>query len=437
MVNISENLEVLEGVKDDIKTAIENKGIVINDTTPFVDYATKINEISIGTGDYQDGYEQGKLDQKALLENRTFRRNGTYSRPDGYGTVVVDVPSGGTGDYDTGFEDGVAAQKAKLTNITITNNGTYTNEDGYNEVVVDVPNTGLTTIDIAEYGIKFANSPLTEIPEIFDFSNVTDYSYMFTNCKNLTGKPVGDSIVVDGSGEYAFYGAEKMYLPTDIYIKPNTSVSKMIGGNDNIQTYTYDLRIVSDSFPFNLCVDGYYEDYLYITLGSSYNAGDDGGFEETSQLFSNFSCNYVYIQPSGGQDFEWLIMGLGADTLYIGNDTETYSYNRSKNWIVENIKRLHLIGDYSNYGWSTIANGERAYTHFIFDALYELSGCRGLKGDFRFENIDINSVRDFINNIGSLPAGDSCDIDLPYRLNELLTDEEIAIAVSKGYSVYF
>ena len=141
MVNISENLEVLEGVKDDIKTAIENKGIVINDTTPFVDYATKINEISIGTGDYQDGYEQGKLDQKALLENRTFRRNGTYSRPDGYGTVVVDVPSGGTGDYETGFEDGVAAQKAKLTNITITNNGTYTSEDGYNEVVVNVPST--------------------------------------------------------------------------------------------------------------------------------------------------------------------------------------------------------------------------------------------------------------------------------------------------------
>lgn len=138
MVNISENLEVLEGVKDDIKTAIENKGIVINDTTPFVDYATKINEISIGTGDYQDGYEQGKLDQKALLENRTFRRNGTYSRPDGYGTVVVDVPSGGTGDYETGFEDGVAAQKAKLTNITITNNGTYTNEDGYSEVIVNV-----------------------------------------------------------------------------------------------------------------------------------------------------------------------------------------------------------------------------------------------------------------------------------------------------------
>ena len=141
MVNISENLEVLEGVKDDIKTAIENKGIVINDTTPFVDYATKINEISIGTGDYQDGYEQGKLDQKALLENRTFRRNGTYSRPDGYGTVVVDVPSGGTGDYETGFEDGVAAQKAKLTNIAITNNGTYTREDGYNEVVVNVPST--------------------------------------------------------------------------------------------------------------------------------------------------------------------------------------------------------------------------------------------------------------------------------------------------------
>ena len=137
MVNISENLEVLEGVKDDIKTAIENKGIVINDTTPFVDYATKINEISIGTGDYQDGYEQGKLDQKALLENRTFRRNGTYSRPDGYGTVVVDVPSGGTGgDCEEAYEQGKADQKALMTTATFTSDGTYTREDGWNEVTV-------------------------------------------------------------------------------------------------------------------------------------------------------------------------------------------------------------------------------------------------------------------------------------------------------------
>ena len=248
MVNISENLEVLEGVKDDIKTAIENKGIVINDTTPFVDYATKINEISIGTGDYQDGYEQGKLDQKALLENRTFRRNGTYSRPDGYGTVVVDVPSGGTGDYDTGFEDGVAAQKAKLTNITITNNGTYTREDGYstvvvdvadengnyqdgydagyntgveegkqlqkskltgititengtylkddgyNEVIVNVPQTGGTTGSLVLVdGTKLSHSTFTEVPDYYDLSNITDVSYMFSGCENLKSIPQLDT----------------------------------------------------------------------------------------------------------------------------------------------------------------------------------------------------------------------------------------------------
>lgn len=192
MVNISENLEVLEGVKDDIKTAIENKGIVINDTTPFVDYATKINEISIGTGDYQDGYEQGKLDQKALLENRTFRRNGTYSRPDGYGTVVVDVPSGGTGDYETGFEDGVAAQKAKLTNITITNNGTYTREDGYSTVVVDV--AGGTTGSLALVdGTKLAYSNFSTIPYYYDFSNITDMYYMFNQCYFLQNIPLIDT----------------------------------------------------------------------------------------------------------------------------------------------------------------------------------------------------------------------------------------------------
>lgn len=137
MATINENLDVLEVVKEDIKEAIENKGVVIDDNTPFTDYATKIDEISSGSGDYQDGFEQGKAVQKALLENRTFHRNGTYARPDGYGTVVVDVPNTG-GNYEEGYEQGKADQKALLTSKIISSNGIYTNENGWNEVVVDI-----------------------------------------------------------------------------------------------------------------------------------------------------------------------------------------------------------------------------------------------------------------------------------------------------------
>ena len=137
MATIVENLDILEVVKDDIKEAIESKGVVIHDSTPFTDYATKIDEISSGSGDYQDGYEQGKLDQKALLENRTFRRNGTYSRPDGYGTVIVDVPNSGS-TFEEAYEQGKADQKALMTTGVFNTNGTYVREDGWNEVIVNL-----------------------------------------------------------------------------------------------------------------------------------------------------------------------------------------------------------------------------------------------------------------------------------------------------------
>lgn len=137
MATIVENLDILEVVKDDIKEAIESKGVVIDDSTPFTDYATKIDEISSGSGDYQDGYIQGKADQKALLENRTFHRNGTYSRPDGYGTVIVDVPNSG-GTFEEAYEQGKADQKALMTTGVFNSVGTYTREDGWNEVKVNV-----------------------------------------------------------------------------------------------------------------------------------------------------------------------------------------------------------------------------------------------------------------------------------------------------------
>lgn len=137
MATIVENLDILEVVKDDIKEAIESKGVVIDDSTPFTDYATKIDEISSGSGDYQDGYIQGKADQKALLENRTFHRNGTYSRPDGYGTVIVDVPNSG-GTFEEAYEQGKADQKALMTTGVFDSVGTYTREDGWNEVKINI-----------------------------------------------------------------------------------------------------------------------------------------------------------------------------------------------------------------------------------------------------------------------------------------------------------
>lgn len=46
-----------------------------------------------------------------------------------------------------------------------------------------------TKIDVAAEGIKFSYSTFKEVPEIFDFSNVTDLSYTFDSCKSLISLP--------------------------------------------------------------------------------------------------------------------------------------------------------------------------------------------------------------------------------------------------------
>jgi hypothetical protein len=75
-----------------------------------------------------------------------------------------------------------------LTNIDITTNGTYTAPDGegYKTINVDVPSGGGTVkIDVAAAGLRFGQSQFWEIPDYFDFSNVTDMNNMFANCNNL------------------------------------------------------------------------------------------------------------------------------------------------------------------------------------------------------------------------------------------------------------
>lgn len=46
-----------------------------------------------------------------------------------------------------------------------------------------------TKIDVMAEGIKFSYSTFKEVPEIFDFSNVTDLSYIFDTCKSIISLP--------------------------------------------------------------------------------------------------------------------------------------------------------------------------------------------------------------------------------------------------------
>ena len=125
---------------------------------------------------YSQGYTDGEAAQKAKLVATAVTSNGTYSRPDGYSSINVSVPQTGHTDaelqqaFNSGYSAGIAYQKGLLVSTAFTENGTYTRENGYGTVVVNVSgsvvvataltlnvpsaitNTGLATVTVNPSG---------------------------------------------------------------------------------------------------------------------------------------------------------------------------------------------------------------------------------------------------------------------------------------------
>jgi len=111
MGTIAEKLNYLNTTKTNIKNAIIAKGVTVETTDTFRDYATRISEITDGS-----------------VEELTVTENGTYTGTEGvtYNPVNVNLPLGSK---------------------SVTANGTYTASDdslqGYSEVTVDIDDTDL------------------------------------------------------------------------------------------------------------------------------------------------------------------------------------------------------------------------------------------------------------------------------------------------------
>lgn len=76
----------------------------------------------------------------------------------------------------------------------------------------------VTKIDVAAEGIKFSHSTFKEVPEVFDFSNVTDLSYIFDSCKNLNSLPPNLAFSKVTKIEAAFRGTTS--LNDEVNIEP-------------------------------------------------------------------------------------------------------------------------------------------------------------------------------------------------------------------------
>ena len=76
----------------------------------------------------------------------------------------------------------------------------------------------VTKIDVAAEGIKFSHSTFENVPEIFDFSNVTELSFFFDSCKKLNSLPPNLAFSKVTKIEAAFRGTTS--LNDEVNIEP-------------------------------------------------------------------------------------------------------------------------------------------------------------------------------------------------------------------------
>ena len=160
MSQLIDNLNTIESIKTDIKSAIENKGVDMTGVS-FGSYADKIGEISGGGGVKPSGtleisengvynvysYSSASVDvHPSASLSETYISNGNYNITGEFngGVITVDVP----------------APQFVTETLNVSANGTYNpgqGIDGYSQVVVDVPISGWDQKSLTEGVIEIIN----------------------------------------------------------------------------------------------------------------------------------------------------------------------------------------------------------------------------------------------------------------------------------------
>lgn len=193
MATIAENLQEIIDIKSNIKTAIENKGVDMSNTT-FGDYANKIGEIS----------------------------------------------------------------------------------------------GGVAKIDVGGLGLKFGYSTFTTIPDVFDFSNITDMSNMFYGCRNLTEIPLFDTSNVENWSS-AFRNTYKPIIP-----EFNTRVARDF---TYLFYYSYIENIPELKCGYVNSMDNAFYNCMYII--------NVGGFKDFGKAFTSSTGNRTLsIKDSASLTYE-------------------------------------------------------------------------------------------------------------------------------------
>ena len=305
---------------------------------PDEDY-TSIEEVNVhvefdAEHYYQEGYETGKAYQKSKLESVSITENGTYSREDGYNEVVVEVPDlngdynegydvGKVDGYDSGYTAGETEQKSKLTNITITENGTYTREDGYNSVVVDITDTNGSYDEGYQAGIDYASENAEEIAAANAIDLVaTEFGTYYTKYSDNIDNVYPELItgVFPNGKNFYNYSTGKYYYNTGLQTSTTTKIEIWFynDGVNTVESY-YFKTTQGENYNFALKNKQYNEGYRASIGDNNIDFTLEVGWQHLAMSFANG----LVVNGEKIGDFNGNI--IGTSNIEIGENVLTYT----------------------------------------------------------------------------------------------------------------
>ena len=260
-------------------------------------------------------------------------------------------------------------------------------------------------IDVAATGIKLGNSTFTEIPVVFDFSNVTDMYGMFHSCSNLKTIPLIDTSNVTNM-ESMFSGCSKLTTIPQLNTSNATRMDYMFYNCTKLQS----IPLIDTSNVTNM-----FRMFFHCRSLQSIPLLDTSNVTDMELMFYNCSTlqSIPPIDTSNVTTMNSMFNGCSKLTTIPLLDCSKVKYMSSMFGSSDNTT-LTEIGGFKNLKISVTSN--------FLD---------------KTPNLTTDSLMNVINNLYDLTGNGLSGQSLKFGKTNLdkLTPEQIAVATAKGWTL--
>lgn len=331
--------------------------------------------------------------------------------------------------------------------------------DGFSTFGIDVNvpagGGGGTKIDVGGLGLKFSRSTFSNVPDVFDFSKVTDIGYMFDSCKNLADIPSDLNFAGIVNGSYAFRGCKKLTgIPRDIYLTNAVAADQMFAQSGITEVVNFSAPLVEEYADFfRSCTNLTSINGLSINKATiAYEMFKNCRSLRTIQNFSMPNVTDIEGMFSGCDSLESIPV---FDTSNVTSANNAFYYCTS----LQHIPSMNLskISDFYNALWgctniqsigeidlSGLTQGIALFSGNM-ELLTDVGGFPGLSVGFTqgygldmCPNLSKTSIENVVNNLKDISStGTIQTLYLSISVQDKVDEQITSTATAKGWTIAF